>query len=226
MEEKEKKAKEKKIIKNQTLISHLSEFNQIFIDNIKGLNVSITDILEKNNKQVLEIKELIELDKEIKDNTYLSFSLIKYNFKNKIDNFENVDYQKNITEKIISNIEFQQKIKAIIDKQIENSDNIANTLFKDPNGLKKDDIDFISGIKNFQLYTLKITLTKVIVKCERDHILSFLMNAENKDDKFIKNLFDKYFELFELGDEKPNLEMNSNDVEILMGINIPGSNLL
>ena len=111
MEEKEKKAKERKIIKNQTLISHLSGFNQIFIDNINGLNVSIKDILEKNNKELFEIKELIDFDKEIKDNIYSSFSLIRYNFKNKIDNFNNEDYHKNITQKLISSFELQEKKK-------------------------------------------------------------------------------------------------------------------
>ena len=223
MEEKEKKAKEKKIIQNQTLISHLSEFNQIFIDNINGLNVSIKDILEKTNKEVFEIKELIDLDKEIKENIYSSFSSIKYNFKNKIDNINNSDYQKNITQKIISNKKFQEKIKSIMEKQIINSNNIAFTLFKDPNGLKKDDIDFISGIKKLQLYTLKIILTKVIVKCERDNIFSYLMKEEENKNDLKNEFFDKYFELLELGEEKPSLEINSNDVQILLGINIPGS---
>ena len=41
-EEKEKKINEKKIIKNETLISHLADCNQIFIDNINGLNVNFT----------------------------------------------------------------------------------------------------------------------------------------------------------------------------------------
>ena len=38
--EKEKNVKESKIIKNETLISHLADCNQIFIDNINGLNVN------------------------------------------------------------------------------------------------------------------------------------------------------------------------------------------
>ena len=107
-----------------------------------------------------------------------------------------------------------------MNREIENSNNIAETLFKDPNGLKKDDVDFITRIKNFQIYTIKLTLTKVIIKCERDHIFSYLMNENN--DEFLKTCFDKYFEHLDLGDEKPSLEMNSNDVEIIMGMNIPG----
>ena len=59
-------------------------------------------------------------------------------------------------------------------------------------------------IKNVLLNILKITLTKVIIKCERNHILSFLMNDE-KNDKFLKKFFDNYFESsLELGDEKIN----------------------
>ena len=73
---------------------------------------------------------------------------------------------------------------------------------------------------------MKNILTKIIVKCERDHILSYLINDENKKDEFFKNFFDKYFELLELGDEKPSLEMNSNDVQILIGMNIPGSKIV
>ena len=69
-EEKEKKIKDRKIVKNETLISHLADCNQIFIDNINGLNISINEILLKTNKEVFEIKELIDLEKEINDNTY------------------------------------------------------------------------------------------------------------------------------------------------------------
>ena len=44
-------------------------------------------ILQKTNKEFFEIKELKDLKKEIKDNMYSSFSSIRYNFKNKIDDF-------------------------------------------------------------------------------------------------------------------------------------------
>ena len=37
-EEKEKKIKDRKIVKNETLISYLADCNQIFIDNIKCFN--------------------------------------------------------------------------------------------------------------------------------------------------------------------------------------------
>ncbi len=227
LKEKEKKEKEekerlKKIIKDQTLISHLAGYNQIFIDNLNGLNVSIKDILEKTNEEVFKINELINVEKEVNKNIFNSFSSIKYNFKNIIDNFDNKEYQKILTKKIINSEIFQEKIKAIINREIVKSENIALILFKDSNGLKKDDIDFISGIKNFQIHTLKMILTKLIVKCERDHVLSFLINENNINDNFLINCFNKYFEQLELGDEKPSLEMNSNDVQILMGMNIPG----
>ena len=227
LKEKEKKEKEekerlKKIIKNQSLISHLAGFNQIFIDNLNGLNVSIKEILEKKNEEVFAIKKLINIETEINKNIFNSFSSIKYNFKNKIDNFNNQDYQKKLTEKIIKNEQFQEKIKSIIGREIINSENIALVLFKDPNGLQKDDIDFITGIKNFQIHTIKMILTKLIVKCERDQVLSFLINENNNNDNFLVNCFNKYFDQLELGDEKPSLEMNSNDVQILMGMYIPG----
>ena len=46
----------------------------------------------------------------------VNFSSIRYNFKNKIDDFINNDYQKEITQKIITNNEFQEKIKTIINR--------------------------------------------------------------------------------------------------------------
>ena len=212
-----------KIIDENNLISHLSTFNQVFIDNINGLNISILDILEKTNKEIFDIKQLIDLEKEIKDYIYILFSSLKYDIKNKLDNFNNDDYRKRIMENIITNNKLKDKINLVFYKEIDKIDNILFLIFKNPDIVKKDiDIDFISIIKYFQKYTIQNILTKVIIKCEKEQIISFLLNNENINDEFLKTCFDIYFEQFELEEEEVKFEIENNKIQILLGINIPG----
>ena len=225
-EEEEKKrekiAKEAKILKNQYLVSHLSDYKQIFIDNLNGVNVSIVEILESLNEEVYNMKELIDIKQQIKTNTFHSFSTIKYNFKNKIGNIEKTKYQKEMTEKINKKEEFKKKLQQSIQKQIKNEENVALVLFKNQDGIQNDDKDFISVLRKYQIYMIQLYLTKIIVKCEREHVFSFLLNEKNLQNETLKEIFDDYFNNINLNEEKPNLQMNSNEINILFGMNIPG----
>ena len=220
--QREENARKSRIIQKQNLISHLSDFNQIFIDNLNGINVSIDEILNISNENIFQNKLLIDLDEVIKQNTFNSFSSIRYIFKNKIGNLENNKYQKEITEKINKNEEFKIKIKNSIHKEIQKAECIYFTLLKDPYGIQKDDIDFISSLQKYQIYIIRLYLIKIIVKCEREHVLSFLLEEKNLQNEILKKIFDDYFEKLDLSEEKPNLEMNGNEIEVLFGLRIPG----
>ena len=101
-------------------------------------------------------------------------------------------------------------------------DNVALLLIKDPTFFKKAHIDFISSLKKYQSDLIQIYLIKIIIKCERDHVLPFLLDNNNLKNDILKNIFNEYFNDLNLTEEKPNLEMNGNEVQILFGINIPG----
>ncbi len=70
----EENARKSRIIQNQNLISHLSDFEQIFIDNLNGIDLSIDKILKISNENIFQNKMLIDLDEQIKQNTFNTFS--------------------------------------------------------------------------------------------------------------------------------------------------------
>ena len=69
-------------IKNEYLISHLSQYNQLFIDSINGeSNIKVNELLSYSNEQLF--KEFINKEEVFNSNIYKSFMKLKYNFKNK-----------------------------------------------------------------------------------------------------------------------------------------------
>ena len=52
---------EKTKIKNGCLISHLSPYNQLFINNINGNDLKITSIIDLQNEQIINKEKLLYL---------------------------------------------------------------------------------------------------------------------------------------------------------------------
>ena len=76
-----KDPKKKKYIERNELgelISHLSDFYQIFIDNLNGEDMSIFDIMKLKKNELFE--KCLNLKKEFMKSIYDTFSYFNYSF--------------------------------------------------------------------------------------------------------------------------------------------------
>ena len=60
-------------IRNEYLISHLTKWNQIFIDNLDGKNIDFKKVFENSNKDLFNNIELINLEEEFSKDLYHAF---------------------------------------------------------------------------------------------------------------------------------------------------------
>ena len=159
-------------VNNQNLISLLSDFSQTFIDNLNGINISIFDLLKLNNKVLLEKKEIININQEIKDIIYDIFLTIEYKFKNVNENNFKNNYKEDISKKLIDNEIMCTKLNNLVIKLIEDDDDLIKQIFYEKNIFEKIDIDFISVLLKFIKLKYKEKLNKIIVNCEKDNVIS------------------------------------------------------
>ena len=175
-------------------ISNLSEYQQIFIDNLNG-DGKINEIINTENEEIfkyfLDYNDKEKSINNLKDNKY---------FIRNIDNSMN---------KIIDFIKKNKDIKELISNYIENKlKSIINGLFIKNENLKEEDdinfasdkdIDMISIIKNYcsNLYNKKLCflLTKI-----ENSLLSFLISIDEGD--FINSN----------NDAKNNNQENKNEI--------------
>jgi hypothetical protein len=118
-----------KIVKNKDLISHLSNYTQIFIDHLNGKNLSILDIINLSNEELFKYNDMIDIKYEIKKNLYNSFTTIMYNFKNEINGIDNDKYIRIIIEKILNNEKLIDTIETTLIKQMNKEESIFKTIF-------------------------------------------------------------------------------------------------
>ncbi len=86
------KNKKNNKIPNEYLISHLTELKQFFIDNLNGKNINLKEMIDSSNIELLNNKQLINLDEEFIRWLYHAFSSISYNFKINFTSIKNDEY--------------------------------------------------------------------------------------------------------------------------------------
>lgn len=52
------------------------------------------------------------------------------------------------------------------------------------------------------------------------------IKRKNLENETLKEIFDDYFDNLNLNEEKPNLKMNTNEINYLFGMNIPGIKII
>ena len=62
---KDKTKKDDNGLVENNFLSHLTHYNQIFIDNLNGGEIKFIDIIEKNNHELLIDSKLIQIDEEL-----------------------------------------------------------------------------------------------------------------------------------------------------------------
>ena len=126
------------------LVSHLSDYNQIFIDNLKGTHDNITNILELSNKELFLREDLYNWEKEFDKIVYPAFSTICYEIKNQSNEIDKNNYREKATQELINNKQLKKYIQdKIIDAIDKNEKSILFNVFTDKNFSYNDIYHFI-----------------------------------------------------------------------------------
>ena len=211
------------------------DYFQIFIDNLNGINISISQLMKMNTKKDLMKACLVNLNKILFKNIYSIFSYFRYTFKFQLinDEINKNNYSKHIIEHMTQNDYLRNKIlEEIINININKEGEIIEELFIN-NHIKPNNIDYISVITEYLIDIIIHYLAQFIFKGELKHIFSpFLSHNENiikknkksiYNNKYISFTIDKAFQ--DINDEQEVKFINQigcNNITILLGIKIPG----
>ena len=175
--------KKKYINKNKMTgtISYLSEFYQIFIDNLNGENISLLDLIRCNEENLF--RKCLKLENEFMKNIYSAFSYFTYDF------IINVPYLKkdNYSLKIIKFLNKEEELTKLIINNILRQKSIQRDILGEilkNNYFSRDDIGIISIIQKYLSQLFSENLTQFVFKSEKDHFLStiiFNQFYKNKD---------------------------------------------
>ena len=217
--------------KDNNYISHLSSYNQLFIDNLKGENISITQIYNLQNEILFNKNDnndinIFDKNEEFKNIIFQGFMRFSYKLLNEYQGelkINSINYHEKATESL-KNVDGKANKyllyiqNAIIEKICEkNLNNVCYEIMTDDNYQQKG-IDFISDIRNYMRELLLKFFIKFIYKSEKDAVLPSILFPINKDEneyiiQYIKNL--------DFGNENPSYDIRSNTVNIIFGLNLP-----
>ena len=180
--EDENDKKKKSYIRKYTLvetISHLSDFYQIFIDNLDGEDYSIIDLVKYKEDELFT--KCLKLDEEYNKNIYDTFSYFNYNFSINIDQIDKNNYPKKVMNFLKSNKELSKSIINCSLKKQSNKLDIAQ-IFKKKEYFTRDDVSIVSVVQKYISKLFNDNLSKMIFKLEKDNFLStFIYNLTYKD---------------------------------------------
>lgn len=216
----------KKIIK--VIPDYISFINddyfQIFIDNLHGKeNLNVLEIMQKRedlSKEYLENNDFIE-KKIFAVLNYLKYKIL---YETKELNLRNITDE--IAEKIISS----KYIKELINKNIKLQGKSIKDVIEDifiSDIIEVNDIDFFEVINSkigsyFCNYLLNIIFFSL-----KDCVLKpLLFNTHYElviNNKYFRNSISDYFEKTDFIGKKPKMNINSNEIIIYNGIEIPKS---
>ena len=173
--------------------------NQLFIDNLKGKKIKLNEIMGKKVKDILDDKELINLEK-VFPNALTSFIYERMNENNNkiiLDNSSNKDNilnKENYIAEIIKYMEedtdFKKKIidkvKELIQKEY-NVEECRSLVDKTLNNMDKNSIDFINS---FLEYIINILFSKnlkhIFEVLEYNNLLTTLIEIKKNKNKEIE----------------------------------------
>ena len=170
-----------------SMISLLSNCNQIFIDNLEGENIQFNDLIIQNKTENPILKNL-NLNKIIQDKIFHIFSCFKYKLEYSYQYTTSKNYITNIVSAILNNT---QNINDFLIKQIiqylKGKTNIIKDFFYNKNNIIQRDGDFISCL----LYSLE----KDII----NYLLQLIFYFEKNQILFTKlikaDIYNKYKEI-------------------------------
>ena len=218
------KKKEHKKINTQYLIPLISDFQQIFIDDLIGKTFLITDLFEKEIENLFSNKELIDIDSIFESSLYYIFTLTNHVF---LDHLKNENYENQYIEYWINYLKrYKQNINNIIFKNI--TKNINKTFFSEIfylNIFKENDTDLISVISNYLTDIYKEIQIKIILKLEKSGYFPVYINhiKNNFNVNLITQLKDELIENIDIDKFKYNLKLKGNKIFVLDNLKFPCS---
>ena len=140
-------------------ITYVSDYYQIFIDDLNGEDFSILDIMKMGKKELF--KKCLKLDVELTNNIYKTFSYFNYSFKINLKN----------------NQDFTQMFINCILKQSNEKMNIGDILKKNELFNKDNMRSIIEIVQKYLSSLFNNNLDKLIFKLEKENFLStFIFN--------------------------------------------------
>ena len=128
------------------MISHLSDFYQIFIDNLNGEDFDLVDIMQLKNDVLFQKCLKLDINKEFMSNIYNAISYFNYKFQIDIPFLNENNYSKLLIRYLQKEEGLTKKIiNCILKQRIEDKD-IFECILK--NGyISQNDVDIISIVK-------------------------------------------------------------------------------
>ncbi len=156
-------------------ITYVSDYYQIFIDDLNGEDFSILDIMKMGKKELF--KKCLKLDVELTNNIYKTFSYFNYSFKINIEGIDNNNYSKIKLKFLKNNQDFTQMFINCILKQSNEKMNIGDILKKNELFNKDNMRSIIEIVQKYLSSLFNNNLDKLIFKLEKENFLStFIFN--------------------------------------------------
>ena len=219
---------------NETL-SYISEYYQIFIDNLNGEDeLYIEKIAQANNNSEL-IKSTINVDNVLCSNILTSISYLNYTIFAPYKGLNKDNY----IDKLIKFITKHKRLRFLMNECIfknieeEKKGDIIDKLYKDKNTFAGDEIDIISVIKKQIIKRYCSELNLMFFKAEKEQFFSSLLTNdieeslwknENEDITLIEKNAKFYLDQFKYDDglTKVYEKLGHNKVDIMFGMKLPG----
>ena len=227
----DEKAEIKKKLLEETL-TNLSEYYQIFIDNLNGEdNFRIEKIIKMSIEDLFKL--CINKDKDLTSNIYTSITYMKYNISEPYKGLNKDNYIKKLIEFLDKHERVRTLINECIFREIANKKDPINDMLKQKNLFFGDEIDICKMIKEYILKLYQKELSLFFFKAEKDQFFSCLLSndidegmwkSENEDKTiaeknatiYLKNL------IYNDGLTRVTAKPGANNVEIILGLKLPG----
>ena len=209
---------------NSQMISHLSNYNQIFIDDLFGKNNLAKKILKNNKNNILDgNEELINYEQLVKENIY---QILTSSFDLAVINGTENPIEDEIASKLLSK-EFddvREEIIKCIKKQFPNKKDLLEQIFFSDINIFDKESSFVSIIKRYCEQFFISILEKILYKSLSDSILSIVLLSDNSMMN-VKAIFKEYLSKIDLSKVKLNNGIKTNKITIIRGLIVPQSNI-
>ena len=193
--------------------SFISEYQQITIDNLlEQVEISVTELYKKTNEELIDIKELFDINLVIKKEFSRQISQMQI-LKNRnfiLDNLDNLFENGTL-----------ECIKLKIQNSVKNSDNLLKSILQNYTSLIEKDFDFITYFKERIIRLISDNVEKLVKELYKNGYFVPCLFSKVIPPK-LKNVIFSFINDINIS----NINSDDNLDEYLLDLKIPGSKLL